>query len=177
MQQKNLSKLLVQHDPKYKSRLVTLVISRVLQSGKKYLAKKIVYKALKIIRLEFRRRPLLLLKNAIDRAIPKTGTRKRRVRKKVFHSPINIKIFRGTRLSIRWIIEAARIRRARTMGRKLALELIATRKGKGRANRKRQQLHKLADAHRAFKRKKKWWRRRKKRTHRRRFVIQSASVF
>ena len=54
IQQKNLSKLLVQHDPKYKSRLVTLVILRVLQSGKKSLAKKIVYKAIKIIRVEFR---------------------------------------------------------------------------------------------------------------------------
>jgi small subunit ribosomal protein S7 len=159
MQQKTLSKLLVQRDPRYKSRLVTLVILRVLQSGKKFLARKIVYKAMKLIQVEFRRRPLDLLKNAIRRGIPKAGTRKRRVRKRVFHAPIDIKLFSGVRLSIRWIVQGARIRRARTMWRRLALELIETRKGKGYANRKKHQLHKLADAYRAFKRKKKWWRR------------------
>lgn len=162
IQQKNLSRLLVQRDPKYKSRLVTLVILRVLQSGKKSLATKIVYKAIKIIRVEFRwRRSFRLLRRAIWRAVPKVGTRKRRVRKRVFHTPIDIRLFCGVRLSIRWIVEAARIRRARTMGRRLALELVATRNGRGGANRKKRQLHKLADSHRAFKRKKKWWGRKK----------------
>jgi ribosomal protein S7 len=114
---------------------------------------------MKLIRVQFRRPPFNLLKNAIRRGIPKAGTRKRRVRKRVFHTPVDIKLSCGIRLSIRWIVQGARIRRARTMGRRLALELIETRKGKGYANRKKHQLHKLADAYRAFKRKKKWWRR------------------
>ena len=78
----------------------------------------------------------------------------------MFHSPINIKFFRGTKLSVRWVVESARLRRARTMARRLALELLDARKSMGHAFRKKQALHKLADAHRAFKRKKKkWWNR------------------
>ena len=161
LKQIKLLKLLVQHDPKYKNRLVTLAILRVLQSGKKSLAKKIVYKTLRLSKTQYRQRSsLFTFSSAVNRATPRFGTKKRRVRKKMFHSPINIKFFRGTKLSVRWVVESARLRRARTMARRLALELLDARKSMGRAFRKKQALHKLADAHRAFKRKKKkWWNR------------------
>merc|ERR1712203_126907 len=116
---------------------VTLAILRVLQSGKKSLARKIVYKALRLLETQYRQRSgLLTFSSAVCIVTPKFGTKKRRVRKRVFHSPVDIKKFRGTKLSVRWVVEAARLRRARTMARRLAIELLDARKGRGRAFRK-----------------------------------------
>merc|ERR1712061_922752 len=101
LKQSKLSKLLVQHDSKYKSRLVTLAILRVLQSGKKSLARKIVYKTLRLLKTQYRQRSrLLTFSSAVRIVTPKFGTKKRRVRKRVFHSPVDIKKFRGTKLSV-----------------------------------------------------------------------------
>jgi len=149
LQQKIFSKRLVQSDSKYKSRLVTLVILRVLQSGKKYLARRIVYKALKIVAVKTRRAPLSILRIAVRRAAPEVGVRKRRVRRRVFQYPIQVGPIRGTKLSIRWMVERARLRSGRSMADRLAVEVIAAAKGLGSVRRK-EQLYKLADSYRHF---------------------------
>jgi small subunit ribosomal protein S7 len=157
LQQKKYAKLLVPCDPKYKSRLVTLLILRVIKSGKKYLARRIVYRALKVLALRTRRLPLKVLLRVVRRVIPRVGVKKRRVQRRVFYSPVDIGLFLGTRLSIRWIVQAARRRRAKGISFKLAYELMGIRSGGGWAIRQKYKLYKLASTNKAFKGKKKFW--------------------
>lgn len=140
----------IEPDPIYKSRLVTLFIRRILQSGKKSLAQKIVYDALELISSKTKESPVLVLEQAVKKVAPKVEVKSRRVRGSVYQVPINIRAYRGTNVSVKWIIEFSRVRSGKSMSIKLSEEIISAAKGTGNSIRRKEQVHKMADANKVF---------------------------
>jgi len=141
---------LVQPDPIYNSRLVTLLVSRILQSGKKSLAQRIVYKSLEIISSKTEENPILVLEKAVKNVTPQVEVKARRVGGSTYQVPIEIRAYRGTNVSLKWITEFARARSGKTMSMKLANEIIDAAKETGNSIRKKEQTHKMAEANKAF---------------------------
>ena len=141
---------LAEADPIYNSRLVTLLVSRVLQAGKKSLAQKIVYGALEIISTKTEENPVLLLEKAVKNVTPRVEVKARRVGGSTYQVPIEIRAYRGTNISLKWITEFARTRSGKTMSMKLANELIDASKETGNSIRRKEQTHKMAEANKAF---------------------------
>jgi small subunit ribosomal protein S7 len=141
---------IAQPDPIYNSRLVTLLISRILQSGKKSLAQRIVYQALEIISEKTEENPILVLEKAVKNVTPQVGVKARRVRGSTYQVPIKIRAYRGTNISLKWITEFARKRSGKNMSGKLANELIDAAKEAGKSIRRKEQTHKVAESNKAF---------------------------
>jgi small subunit ribosomal protein S7 len=141
---------LAQPDPIYNSRLVTLLVSRILQSGKKSLAQRIVYQALEIISVKTEENPILILEKAVKNVTPQVEVKARRVGGSTYQVPIEIRAYRGTNISLKWITEFARTRSGKSMAGKLANELIDAAKETGNAIRRKEQTHKMAEAQKAF---------------------------
>lgn len=137
-------------DPLYNSRLVTLLISRIVQSGKKSLAQRIVYNALELVSSKTKENPVLVLERAVKNVVPKVEVKSRRVRGSVYQVPVNIRAYRGTNVSLKWIIEFARGRSGKSMSIKLSDEIIAAAKGTGNSIRRKEQMHKMAEANKVF---------------------------
>jgi small subunit ribosomal protein S7 len=137
-------------DPIYNSRLVTLLISRVLQAGKKSLAQKIVYGALEIISTKTEENPVLLLEKAVKNVTPRVEVKARRVGGSTYQVPIEIRAYRGTNVSLKWITEFARTRSGKSMAMKLSNEILDAAKETGNSIRRKEQTHKMADANKAF---------------------------
>jgi small subunit ribosomal protein S7 len=141
---------LAEPDPIYKSRLVTLLVSRILQSGKKSLAQKIVYNALEIIATKTEENPVLVLEKAVKNVTPQVEVKSRRVGGSTYQVPIEIRAYRGTNISLKWITEFARARSGKSMAQKLSNELIDASKEAGNSIRRKEQTHKMAEANKAF---------------------------
>ena len=141
---------LAEADPIYNSRLVTLLVSRVLQAGKKSLAQKIVYGALEIISTKTEENPVLLLEKAVKNVTPRVEVKARRVGGSTYQVPIEIRAYRGTNVSLKWITEFARTRSGKSMSMKLANEILDAAKETGNSIRRKEQTHKMADANKAF---------------------------
>ena len=141
---------LAEPDPIYSSRLVTLLISRILQSGKKSLAQKIVYNSLEIISTKTEENPVLILEKAVKNVTPQVEVKARRVGGSTYQVPIEIRAYRGTNISLKWITEFARARSGKSMAIKLSNEIIDAAKETGNSVRKKEQTHKMADANKAF---------------------------
>jgi small subunit ribosomal protein S7 len=104
MSRRNRAKrTLVQPDPIYGSRLVNLLITRILQSGKKSIAQKIVYGALEIITTKTDENPVLVLEKAVKNVTPQVEVKSRRVGGSTYQVPTEIRAYRGTNISLRWI--------------------------------------------------------------------------
>jgi len=143
-------KKLAEPDPIYNSRLVTLLVSRILQSGKKSLAQKIVYKALEIIATKTEENPVLVLEKAVKNVTPVAEVKSRRVGGSTYQVPIEIRAYRGTNVSLKWITEFARGRSGKNMSIKLSNEIIDAAKEVGNSIRRKEQTHKMAEANKAF---------------------------
>jgi small subunit ribosomal protein S7 len=159
---------LVDPDLIYNSRLVNLVINRVLKSGKKSLAQRIVYGALMSISLEetIKDHPILVLEKAVRNATPRVLLKKRRFRGATYPTPVEARLYRRTNVSIKWILEASKSRPGKKgISEKLSNELISASKKFGGAIRQKEQLHKIARKNKVFAR-----RRRRYRPWRKRFV-------
>ena len=137
-------------DPIYNSRLVTLLVSRILQSGKKSLAQKIVYQALEIISTKTDENPVLVLEKAVKNVTPAVEVKSRRVGGSTYQVPIEIRAYRGTNVSLKWITEFARERSGKSMSIKLSNEIMDAAKEVGNSIRRKEQTHKMADANKAF---------------------------
>ena len=137
-------------DPIYSSRLVTLLVSRVLQAGKKSLAQKIVYGALEIISTKTEENPVLLLEKAVKNVTPRVEVKARRVGGSTYQVPIEIRAYRGTNVSLKWITEFARARSGKSMAMKLANEILDAAKETGNSIRRKEQTHKMAESNKAF---------------------------
>nr|YP_009403775.1 ribosomal protein S7 [Isotoma hypocrateriformis]YP_009403783.1 ribosomal protein S7 [Isotoma hypocrateriformis]ASA34967.1 ribosomal protein S7 [Isotoma hypocrateriformis]ASA34977.1 ribosomal protein S7 [Isotoma hypocrateriformis]ASA35040.1 ribosomal protein S7 [Isotoma hypocrateriformis]ASA35050.1 ribosomal protein S7 [Isotoma hypocrateriformis] len=138
------------YDPIYRNRLVNMVINRILKHGKKSLAYKILYRAVKNIHQKKETNPLLVLREAIRRVTPRIAVKARRKSGLSQQIPIEIKSTRGKALAIRWLLAASRKRPGRNMAFKLSSELVDAAKGRGDAIRKREETHRMAEANRAF---------------------------
>jgi small subunit ribosomal protein S7 len=141
---------LAEPDPIYKSRLVTLLVSRILQSGKKSLAQKIVYNALELISTKTEENPVLVLEKAVKNVTPQMEVKARRVGGSTYQVPIEIRAYRGTNISLKWITEFARARSGKTMAIRLSNEILDAAKETGNSIRRKEQTHKMADANKAF---------------------------
>ena len=141
---------IVEPDPIYNSRLVTLLVSRILQSGKKSLAQKIVYNALETISTKTEENPVLVLEKAVKNVTPAVEVKSRRVGGSTYQVPIEIRAYRGTNVSLKWITEFARQRSGKNMSIKLSNEIIDAAKETGNSIRRKEQTHKMAEANKAF---------------------------
>ena len=141
---------LVPPDPIYESRLVTLLIKRVLKSGKKSLAQKIVYKTLEVISIKTKQNPIIILKKAVKNVTPQVEVKAKRVRGSVYKIPTEVRAYKGTNVSLKWIAECAHVRPGKNMTLKLANEIIDASKKIGASIRRRELSHKTAYANKSF---------------------------
>jgi len=137
-------------DPIYNSYLVSLLITRILKSGKKNLAQNIVNGAFEIIRTKTNEDPLVIFERAIKNASPVVEVKARRIGGSTYQVPVEVSGFRATNLSLRWIIQYARQRVGRTMSIKLASEIIDTANDIGNTIKKKEETHRMAEANKAF---------------------------
>ena len=137
-------------DPIYNSYLVSLLVTRILKSGKKNLAQNIVNGAFDIIKSKTNEDPLVIFEKAIRNASPVVEVKARRVGGSTYQVPIEVSSFRATNLALRWIIQYSRQRVGRTMSIKLASEIIDTANDIGNTIKKKEETHKMADANKAF---------------------------
>ncbi|MDQ4065813.1 MAG: 30S ribosomal protein S7 [Actinomycetota bacterium] len=137
-------------DPVYDSLLVTQIQNRILMRGKRSLAESIVYDALKKVGDKTGKEPLQILKKAIDNIKPLLEVRSRRVGGATYQVPVEVQARRGTTLAIRWLVTFARKRRERTMADRLAGEILDASGGAGAAVKRREDMHKMAEANKAF---------------------------
>jgi len=137
-------------DSVYNSYLVSLLITRILKSGKKNLAQNIVNGAFEIIRTKTNEDPLVIFERAIKNASPVVEVKARRIGGSTYQVPVEVSGFRATNLSLRWIIQYARQRVGRTMSIKLASEIIDTANDIGNTIKKKEETHKMAEANKAF---------------------------
>ena len=151
MSRRNISKKrLPQIDEIYSSYLVSLLITRILKSGKKTIAKDIVYQAFDIIKKKTNKDPLTIFETAIQNASPIVEVKARRVGGSTYQVPIEVSRFRATNLSLRWIIRYSKQRVGRSMGIKLANEIMDTANEIGNTIKKKEETHKMAEANKAF---------------------------
>jgi small subunit ribosomal protein S7 len=136
-------------DPNYNSYLVSLLVTRILKSGKKNLAQNIVNEAFDIIKSKTNEDPLSLFEKAIRNASPVVEGKARRIGGSSYQVPIEVSSFRATNLALRWIIQYSRQRIGRTMSIKLASEIIDTANDIGNTIKKKEETHKMADANKA----------------------------
>lgn len=137
-------------DPIYDSVLVTQIINKILQRGKRTLAERVVYDALALIEEKTGSEPLSTVKRAVDNVRPQLEVKSRRVGGATYQVPIEVRPRRATALSIRWIVSFARDRRERTMAERLANELLDASNGIGSSVKKKDDTHRMAEANKAF---------------------------
>lgn len=137
-------------DPIYRSRLVSMVISHILKSGKKSLAHQIFYQTMKNIEEKTEKDPLKVLQQAVLNATPLVEVKARRIGGSTYQVPREVKPERGTALALRWLLSSARKRPGRDMSSKLTNELVDAANEVGNAIRKREETHRMAEANKAF---------------------------
>ena len=137
-------------DPIYHSVLVTQLVNKVMLHGKRSVAEKIVYDALKIVEEKSGAEPISTLKRAIDNIKPPLEVKSRRVGGATYQVPVEVRPRRSTTLAIRWIVDFARARREKTMAECLAAELTDAAAGLGAAVKKRDDMQKMAESNRAY---------------------------
>lgn len=149
---KTIKKRNIAPDPIYGSVLVARFINRTMLSGKKTTAQRMIYGAFDIIK-EQGKDPVETLEKAIETVAPKQEVRAKRVGGAAYQVPMEVRGPRKTSLAIRWILEAAKKRPTaeyKTFDRKLASELLSVLNNEGEAIRKRDTIHKMAEANKAF---------------------------
>jgi small subunit ribosomal protein S7 len=138
-------------DPKFNNKNVTRMISRLMLSGKRSLAERIMYSSLDIIEQRAKRNPLEVFETALRAATPVIEVKPRRVGGATYQVPVEIRGDRRIALAMRWLIASARNRPAgRSMAEKLAAELMDAAAGQGATIRKREETHKMAESNKAF---------------------------
>jgi len=137
-------------DPRFGSEMLTKFMNLLMLSGKKSVAEGIVYGALDVIGTKGHEEPLEVLSKALENVQPRVEVKSRRVGGATYQVPVEVRPGRRVALAMRWLIDAARKRNERTMAAKLAGELLDAFEGRGAANKKREDVHKMADANKAF---------------------------
>jgi len=140
----------IEPDLLYHDELVQEFINSVMQKGKKELARKIVYGAFEIIKKQTKQDPLEVFHLAFKNVMPQMEVRPQRVGGATYQVPREVKPKRATSLAIKWIIQAARSKKGKPMAEKLAQEIILASKEEGEAVKKKINVHKMAQANRAF---------------------------
>jgi small subunit ribosomal protein S7 len=137
-------------DPIYRSVLVTQIVNKVLERGKRSLAERVVYDAMDLIKDRSDGDPIPVLKRAVENTKPQLEVKSRRVGGATYQVPIEVRGPRANTLSIRWLVGYAKQRREKTMSQKLAAELLDASNGVGAAVKRREDMHKMAESNKAF---------------------------
>ncbi|MUU54353.1 30S ribosomal protein S7 [Helicobacter pylori] len=137
-------------DPVYGNKVVTKFINKMMFDGKKSVAEKIIYKAFNKIEEKSGEKGIEVFEKALERVRPLVEVRSRRVGGATYQVPVEVRASRQQSLSIRWILEATRKRNERMMVDRLANELIDAANDKGAAFKKKEDVHKMAEANKAF---------------------------
>ena len=137
-------------DPMYNSKVVTKLINNVMLDGKKTVAQKIVYDAFDIIKEKSGRDPLEVFTEALNNVMPVLEVKARRVGGATYQVPLEIRPERRQTLGLRWLVKYARTRNEKTMSEKLAAEILDAIANNGGAFKKKEDMHKMAEANKAF---------------------------
>ena len=137
-------------DPIYKSVLVTQIINKILERGKRTIAERIVYSALEQVEQKTGTDPVATLKRALENVRPELEVRSRRVGGTTYQVPVEVRPRRATTLAIRWLTDFAKKRREKTMAERLAAEIIDASNGVGAAVKRREDMAKMAESNKAF---------------------------
>jgi len=137
-------------DPKFGSELLTKFINVVMLDGKKSTAEKIVYGALDIVATKSDKEHLELFEVALDNIRPTVEVKSRRVGGSTYQVPVEVRPTRRNALGMRWMVEAARKRGEKSMAQRLAGEMLDASDNKGSAVKKREDVHRMAEANKAF---------------------------
>jgi small subunit ribosomal protein S7 len=137
-------------DPKFGNVVVTKFMNSIMYAGKKSVAEAIVYGAFDLIEAKTKQSPVKVFEDALEKVMPSIEVRSRRVGGATYQVPVEVRHDRRQALGIRWIITAARERNEKTMTERLSAELLDASNGKGNAFKKREDVHKMAEANRAF---------------------------
>jgi small subunit ribosomal protein S7 len=137
-------------DPKYRSSLLTRFMNVVMRDGKKAISEKIVYGAMDLIQQRTRENPLQVFEQALDNCKPNFEVKSRRVGGATYQVPIEVRDERRIALAMRWLVSYARKRPGKTMRENLANELFDAYNRRGEACKKRENVHRMAEANKAF---------------------------
>jgi small subunit ribosomal protein S7 len=137
-------------DPKYGNLVVSKFMNSIMRHGKKSAAEAIVYGALETIEGKSKGNALGVFQQALDNVMPSIEVRSRRVGGATYQVPVEVRTIRRQALGIRWIISAARDRNEKTMTERLSGELLDASNNRGNAVKKREDVHRMAEANRAF---------------------------
>jgi len=137
-------------DPKYGDSVLAKFINLVMSSGKKVVAERIVYGALDQVEEKSSGSGLEMFKQALENVEPKVEVKSRRVGGATYQVPVEVRSSRRVTLAMRWLVEASRKRNEKSMGQRLAGEILEACENRGSAVKKREDTHKMAEANRAF---------------------------
>ncbi len=137
-------------DPMHDSRLVQQIINKVMVSGKKSTAEKIVYDALEIVSRRSGAQPVEALEASIQALTPTLEVRSRRVGGATYQVPVEVQSRRARTLAVRWLTEFSRNRREKTMAQRLAGELLDAQSQQGGAYKRKEDIYRMAQANKAF---------------------------
>jgi small subunit ribosomal protein S7 len=137
-------------DPKFQDTLVTKFVNYLMEEGKKSVAYTIFYDAVELVEKKTNENGIDVWKRAMSNLTPSVEVKSRRVGGATFQGPVEVRPERKINLSIKWLIDYARLRGEKTMMDKLAAEIIAASKGEGAAIKKKDDTHRMAEANKAF---------------------------
>ena len=137
-------------DPKYRDRMVAKFCNILMLGGKKSTAEQILYGAFDIIAARYKEDPLEVFRKALDSVKPKVEVKSRRVGGATYQVPVEVRPERRVALAMRWLTAYSRERGEKTMTERLAAELVDAAQNRGNAVKKREDVHKMAEANKAF---------------------------
>ncbi|MDQ7026325.1 MAG: 30S ribosomal protein S7 [Anaerolineae bacterium] len=137
-------------DAKYNNKHITMFVNRMMYGGKKSTAYKIMYTAFDIIEERMKTDPQEVFENALRGVAPTVEVKPRRVGGSTYQVPVEVSSARGLALAMRWLIQHSRSRGGRSMASKLANEFMDAAQGQGASVKRRDEVHKMAEANRAF---------------------------
>lgn len=137
-------------DPIYKSKVVTKLVNQIMLDGKKGTAQKIVYGAFELAATKIEAEPITIFTKALENVMPVLEVKARRVGGATYQVPLEIRDDRRQTLGIRWLVDFSRKRGEKTMVERLANELVDAYNSTGGAFKKKEEVHRMADANKAF---------------------------
>ena len=137
-------------DPKYKSTIIPKLINSIMYDGKKTIAEKIIYEAIEKIKLKSKEEPINIFNEAINNIKPTVEVRSRRVGGATYQVPVEVKSKRSQALALRWLINASRKRKNKSMSDKIFNEIYDAYQNKGSAINKKEDTHRMAESNKAF---------------------------
>ncbi|MEL7835157.1 30S ribosomal protein S7 [Fodinibius sp. Rm-B-1B1-1] len=150
MRRKTADKRDVQPDPVFGDKLITRFVNNLMRDGKKNVARKILYQAFEIIEEETGEEGMEVFKEALSNVTPVVEVRARRVGGSTYQVPVEVRPDRGTALGMRWLITASKGRNDKSMARRLSRELLDASNNEGGAVRKKDEVHRMAEANKAY---------------------------